>query len=434
MDLRGSPEHWYVLRGDRFLGPLPTEAVRDQLARGKLCPQDPAWTRGMSGWRPIFSIAHLTPSGRSPESLKDSLVGGSAPSERPLVRAGHSGPRAPAISAAEPGLPRRHRVVLPVLALASALILGWASGVIQLKSDSGGRPVPGRETASFPWIAEMSSNEYDRLRSVATASPGLPVPAAQIGFSRRWSGHPILYAATVAGTAGPIRARIVGSPETLLSQLRVRLEVSLSPQSGGERLHASEPLQLEGGRGLPPGVYQVTLHGPSGREPLAVHEAFLGGERDQAYLEALRAHHASLRKKSDAELFEFRQLHAALEGQLRGLERLATRKTTFEKGIRPWQAFQQQLAVQIQLPDLPQELDLPFHDRIHGDLSAVLDQMTRLAVSQRESLNSAMRDPSRTADLARIAREISSRLLDLQLRISTAESQNERRTGFPWRE
>jgi hypothetical protein len=190
----------------------------------------------------------------------------------------------------------------------------------------------------IPKLKDVSSEDYEKLRTAA----GLPLekgPVVTIAQSTEDPAHPTFYVSSNLPDGAVFDIYFEGKSDTLVGKLHASAKISVTIQ---KNLGKSEPLNFSPEFILPMGEYQVfategltqpesiasilkqlpqlnaaqTDRLPAGLKLLARRTYFLGGYKDDAYIQKLREYQNQLQQKSRVEIADLKDLGSVLEKQI----------------------------------------------------------------------------------------------------------------------
>ncbi len=326
---------WFILRDDTQEGPLSSDDILKNMGDGTLLPSDYAWHQEMENWVQIESIKNfdLSPARANfPRSFSQPKV------MRP------DSPR-PQLSDL-PEQARRVKAIRRKARLKSALgvisILTWAA----LLSWEAYHHTDGNQRRTAIEQAEgLSPSDRETLLNQSLQPLREHPPSAAIAILHPESlGFEILISSNLPDHA-TLELQLEGVQETLLGAPFFSQRTSISFQKGLAKVRVH---QLAQSGSIPRGEYRIQVSLPNTKQPLALMQPaktyFLGGVRNQDYLNELAVYRNSLKAQAQAELVELNEFCSVLEDQLKQTSDefgrvLLPLKSGDEKPLKHWSKF-----------------------------------------------------------------------------------------------
>lgn len=318
-------------------------------------------------------------------------------------------------------------------------------------------------------LSDVSQEEYKELRTTAAQPVGRNGPSLALAMSRADALAPFFYVATNLPDGARFVVMIEGVEETLLGRTHVSVHAAVTARGGLARTPA---FKQSDGRSFPRGDYQIYVS-DAPNEPAAVHSLikdlpaitlpadapsklsqpvhllarktyFLGGAKDAAYQQNLKAYHKRLQQRAEAELVELKQFTETLEDQLSqtiaSFQAAMGRNRPGETSSR-WPVFHREWTrLEAQISGIfgnwnPATLeDDYFYFKIYSLLKQAERKVSEIHQAQNSLLESHGSDPDREIRISGDASVAQSSILAIKAKIAHAASQAPSANGMPQRQ
>ncbi len=207
-------------------------------------------------------------------------------------------------------------------------------------------PVLSKVISPIPRLKDVSAEDYEKLR-MAAGGHLEKGPLIEVATSTEDLARPAFYVSSNLPDGAKFDVYLEGKSDTLVGKIHSSAKVTVTVQ---KNLGKTDPLALPQNALLPMGEYQVfatesdaqpenviailkslpplnaakTDRLPAGLKLLARRTYFLGGAKDEAYIQKLRAYRTQLQQKSRIEIADLKDLGAVLEKQIQSTIRQFT--------------------------------------------------------------------------------------------------------------
>lgn len=199
-------------------------------------------------------------------------------------------------------------------------------------------PVLSNVISPIPHLKDVSAEDYERLRLAASGHLDNG-PLVAVAQSTSDPQHPFFYVSSNLPDGAKFDVYLEGKSDTLIGKIHSTAKVSVTIE---KNLGKTDGIALAQNAQLPMGEYQVsatesdsqpesvtgilkslpplnaakTDRLPAGLKLLARRTYFLGGLKDDAYNQKLRAYHTQLQQKARIEIADLNDIGAILEKQM----------------------------------------------------------------------------------------------------------------------
>ncbi len=350
---------WFVYLEDHHEGPFSIQEIESKMTEGKVRSQNFVWAEGMSDWEPMPTvpdfqnlvqkleppIKEVSPIEQKEEpsfSFKTNLNKEADPLEEPF----HAPLWTPPQKTSTPWLKITCLFIIPI-GIGFVFYKGYLNSFIRkthsqtLFVEKWIEKIPflSQWFSPLPVISDLTSEDYEELKTAARAKPGQDGPKTAIALSTREHSMPSFYLATDLPEGAKFEYFLEGIPNTLLNHM------SFSSQghfSISKKLGKTPPIGFPDGQPIPRGEYWVYVVEaqdqpsdvsslltsletakielpdklPKGKKLIAKKTFFLGGLKDTVYEERLKEFHEKIKLKVKNELDEIKQFTQTLDSQI----------------------------------------------------------------------------------------------------------------------
>jgi hypothetical protein len=354
-------------------------------------------------------------------------------------------------------------------------VSSWVSsvrGVVQPGLSKLAQWVPALQSVFSPIAAidGVDSGEFEELRAAVQSGN-----RAQLGIALK-KGDLMAPSFLVAGNLPDgtvLDVRVIGVPDTLLSQTHLTLATEATVKDFVARVLS---LRQTDGRPLAQGQYQIVVtEAPAAQQPpeaaqalaslpdskvlaptqsgiwgprklMQIKSYFLGGSKDDTYLQRLREFHDRLAARSTEELREIRQFLTTLEGQLKDTNReyaKAIASKNAKASSKAWNAFhekwrrmQSQLEAAFSKWNDTLSRNEFFHGQLYSTTRLLGDHVSQLHAAQHAlatNRSSALATEGANAELQDKDKAANSGVLELREKLEKSEKLLRTDGGMPQR-
>jgi len=294
---------WFVYRDDAHHGPFDQEDMRARIQAGMVGANDLVWSEKMQDWVPLQEVQTFVP---FIQLHKQKVRARRLQDEVDVALAADAEQSKPAV--VEPKMQFGVGPSLRRRALASAFFLLALAGAGYSYQVGVWDPWLKPGPAQLGLAGVLSSEDQQELwRAVAAPLETLGRSFAVVPFAND-KAFPVFYLGTNLPDKTVLTVTLEGIADTLLNRISIEAKREVVVQGGvGKTTSFASPDGLP----LPRGEYRVGIQGEKFSKVL-----FLGGARDNTYLQELQEFHKALQAQAQNELMELKQLAVTLENQL----------------------------------------------------------------------------------------------------------------------